>query len=54
MALNKNGLGHRPFGAWALEEDRLEEEAASLSNAERRPNEQQSSGAPAPVNVKKP
>jgi hypothetical protein len=31
MAIVKNGLGHRPFGAWAVEEDKLEEEAAEQS-----------------------
>ena len=24
MAMSKNGLGHRPFGEWALDEDDLE------------------------------
>lgn len=27
MAVDKNGLGHRPFGEWALDEDELERQA---------------------------
>lgn len=27
MAMSKNGLGHRPFGEWALDEDDLEKQA---------------------------
>jgi len=30
----KNGLGHRPPGAWALEEDEIEEKAAQQRAAE--------------------
>lgn len=32
--MRKNGLGHRPPGAWALEEDEIEEKAAQQRAAE--------------------
>jgi len=34
MEMMKNGLGHRPPGAWALEEDEMEEKAAQQRAAE--------------------
>lgn len=53
MALNKNGLGHRPFGSWALEEDSLEEEAARLAKAAQHPNEKKLPAASVSDDVKK-
>lgn len=40
MAVNKNGLGHRPFGEWALDEDELEKQAESQRAQKQRELEQ--------------
>lgn len=44
MAIDKNGLGHRPFGAWAIDEDRLEDE--STAKLERKLLDEKQSPAP--------
>jgi hypothetical protein len=52
VAIDKNGLGHRPFGAWAIDEDKLESEAEDLARAQKLVDEKQSPAPAISANVR--